>query len=71
LLAKAGRSRGTDAEATRLREAFRTPQMRQLPLVEDAMGRQALALLRHLDAACASADDLEHATTASFNPSLP
>jgi transposase len=67
LLAKAGRSRGTDAEATRLREAFRTPQMRQLPLVEDAMGRQALALLRHLDAACASADDLEHATTASFN----
>ena len=29
------------------------PQMRQLPLVEQAMGRQALALLRQLDAACA------------------
>ena len=67
LLKKAGRSRGIDAEAQRLREAFRVPQMRQLPLVEDAMGRQALALLRQLDAACASADDLEHAATESFN----
>jgi len=67
LLKKAGRSRGIDAEAQRLREAFRVPQMRQLPLVEDAMGRQALALLRQLDAACASADDLEHAVTESFN----
>jgi transposase len=67
LLVKAGRSRGTGAEATRLREAFRAPQMRQLPLVEDAMGRQALALLRHLDAACTSAGDLEYAVTAAFN----
>ena len=54
LLRKAGRSRGIDTEATRLRDAFRAPQMRQLPLVEQAMGRQALALLRQLDAACAS-----------------
>ena len=67
LLRKAGRSRGIDAEATRLREAFRAPQMRQLPLVEQAMGRQALALLRQLDAACAAADDLEHAAVESFN----
>jgi transposase len=67
LLKKAGRSRGLDTEATRLREAFRAPQMRQLPLVEQAMGRQALALLRQLDAACTSADDLEHATIESFN----
>jgi transposase len=67
LLRKAGRSRIVDAEATRLRDAFRTGQMRQLPLVEQAMGRQALALLRHLDAACASAADLEEATTTSFN----
>ena len=66
-LKKAGRSRGTDTEAARLREAFRTEQMRQLPLVEQAMGRQALALLRPLDAACAAADDLEHAATESFN----
>jgi transposase len=67
LLKKAGRRRGIDAEATRLREAFRTEQMRQLPLVEDAMGRQALALLRQLDAACTSADDLEAAAIESFN----
>ena len=38
LLRKAGRSRGIDTEAARLREAFRIPQMRQLPLVEQAMG---------------------------------
>jgi transposase len=67
LLKKAGRSRGIDAEAARLREAFREQQMRQLPLVEQAMGRQSLALLRQLDAACASADDLEHAAAESFN----
>jgi len=67
LLKKAGRRRGIDTEATRLHEAFHGEQMRQLPLVEQAMGRQTLALLRQLDAACASADDLEQAATASFN----
>jgi len=67
LLKKGGRNRGIDAEAQRLREAFRARQMRQLPLVEDAMGRQALVLLRQLDAAYASADDLEHAAAESFN----
>jgi transposase len=66
LLKRAGRRRGIDAEAARLRAAFRAPQMRQLPLVEQAMGRQALALLRQLDAACASAEDLEGATIESF-----
>ena len=67
LLKKAGRSRGIDTEATRLRDAFRVPQMRQLPLVEQAMGRQALALLGQLDAACTAAADLEQAVTQSFN----
>jgi transposase len=67
LLRKGGRSRGLDTEATRLRDAFRAEQMRQLPLVEQAMGRQAIALLGQLDAACTSADDLEHAVTESFN----
>jgi Transposase/Transposase IS116/IS110/IS902 family len=66
-LKKAGRSRGIDAEAQRLREVFRAEQMRQLPLVEQAMGRQALALLGQLDAACAAAADLGHAATESFN----
>jgi transposase len=67
LLKKAGRTRGIDAEAARLREAFRADQMHRLPLVEQAMGRQALALLRQLDAACVSADDLERAAVESFN----
>jgi transposase len=67
VLRKAGRRRGIDTEAARLREAFRTGQMRQLPLVEQAMARQALALLGQLDAACASAADLEQAVTESFN----
>jgi transposase len=67
LLRKAGRSRGIDAEAQRLREVLRTEQMRQLPLVEQAMGRQTLALLRQLDAACANASDLEQAAVESFN----
>jgi transposase len=66
-LKKAGRTRGIDTEATRLHEALRTGQMRQLPLVEQAMGRQTLALLGQLDAACTAAADLEHAVTESFN----
>src|SRR6202008_3089133 len=45
----------------------RQEQLRQLPLVEQAMGRQALALLRQLDAACTSASDLEQAAVESFN----
>jgi hypothetical protein len=67
LLKKAGRSRGINTEAARLREALHAEQMRQMPLVEQAMGRQTLALLRQLDAACTSADDLEQAAIASFN----
>ena len=67
LLKRAGRTRGIDTKATQLRDAFRVPQMRQLPLVEAAMGRQTLALLGQLDAACAAAEDLEQAVTESFN----
>jgi transposase len=67
LLRKAGRQRGIDAEAARLHAAFQAGQMRQLPLVEQAMGRQALALLRQLEAACQSADDLQAAAEESFS----
>ncbi len=67
LLRKAGRSRGIDAEAIRLRGVLRAPQMRQLTLVEQAMGRQAQALLLQLDAACTAAGDLEQAVIESFN----
>jgi transposase len=67
LLEQAGRQRGINAEAARLHDAFELPHLRQLPLVEDAMGKQTQALLRQLDAACTSADDLEQAATQSFN----
>ncbi|MEU9663921.1 transposase, partial [Streptomyces chartreusis] len=66
VLKRAGRQRGIEAEATRLRAALRSPQMRQLPLVEGAMGRQTLTLLLKLDAACTSADELAEAAVETF-----
>jgi transposase len=65
LLKRAGRQRGIDTEAARIQAALRTQQLRQLPMVEDAFGRQALALLRLLDVASSNADDL--ATEASLH----
>jgi hypothetical protein len=58
---KAGRQRGIDAETERLHEIFRRPHMPQLPLVEDALGRQAITVVRKLEIACISADDLAQA----------
>ncbi|MEY9872856.1 transposase [Streptacidiphilus sp. MAP12-33] len=66
LLKRAGRQRGIEAEAERLRIAFRLAHMRQLPLVEEAMGHQTVTLVRKLEAACTSADDLAHAAVESF-----
>jgi hypothetical protein len=51
LLRRAGRQRGIDAEADRLQAILRADYLHQLPLVEDAFGRQALALLHQLNAA--------------------
>lgn len=65
-MVRGGRRRGIDAEAARLKTAFAAQQLRQLPMVEEAMGRQALALLRQLDAACQAADELAQATAAAF-----
>ncbi|WP_327418723.1 IS110 family transposase [Streptomyces sp. NBC_01233] len=66
VLKRAGRQRGIDAEVERLHAALRVPQMRQLPLVETAMGRQALALLGKFEAACTAADDLAEASVELF-----
>ena len=66
LLKRAGRTRGIARETDRLRDALRAPQMRQTTVVEQAMGRQALALLGQLDAACVAAEDLEQAAIESF-----
>ncbi|MET8130250.1 IS110 family transposase [Streptomyces sp. NPDC005231] len=66
LVKKAGRKRGIETEADRLHASLRTLQMRQLPLVERAMGLQTLALLRQLEAACSSAEELAVAAAESF-----
>ncbi|MGB9137076.1 MAG: IS110 family transposase [Pseudonocardiaceae bacterium] len=66
LLRRAGRQRGIDAEASRIQAILRTEYLHQLPLVEDAFGRQALALLRALDTAYTNAEDLASATIDHF-----
>jgi len=65
-LKRAGRQRGIEAEAARIQAALRAPQLRQLPMVENAFGHQALALLRMVDAACSNAENLAASTTAAF-----
>jgi transposase len=65
-LRRAGRKRGIDKLAADIVKCLRAPQLRQPELVEKAMGRQTLALLAMLDAACAGADELEQAVTEEF-----
>jgi Transposase/Transposase IS116/IS110/IS902 family len=65
-LRRAGRQRGVDATAARLQAALGTPQLRQPELVEQAMGRQAIALLATLDVECRTVDDLAKATAEAF-----
>ncbi|MCX0272949.1 IS110 family transposase [Nocardia zapadnayensis] len=65
-LRRAGRQRGVDQLAAEIVEGLRTAQLRQPEPVEHAMGRQTLALLAMLDAACTGADDLEQAAAAEF-----
>jgi transposase len=66
LLVSTGRQRGIDDEAQRLRSALRAEYLHHPPLVEDAFGAQATALLRQLDVACTNADELAAATVAHF-----
>ncbi|MGW5463102.1 IS110 family transposase [Streptomyces sp. NPDC003996] len=65
-LKRAGRKRGIEAEADRIREVFRTEWAHQPPLVEDALGKQLLALLLQLEAACTAAEDLAEAVEEVF-----
>ena len=65
-LRRAGRSRGIDHAATEIKTALREPQLRHLPQVESAMGRQTVALLAALNTACASVDDLGQASAELF-----
>ncbi|MFC8454413.1 IS110 family transposase [Kitasatospora sp. NPDC057223] len=67
LLNRAGRLRRvTDMEVERLREIFRRECLHHLPTVEQAMGKQAQALIQQLDATCRSVDDLAAATEETF-----
>ncbi|MBB5109880.1 transposase [Streptomyces spectabilis] len=65
-LKRAGRQRGIDAEAQRLREILRSEYAHQPLLVEDALGKQMLALLAQLEATCTAADDLAKAVQEAF-----
>lgn len=65
-LRRAGRTRYVDATTAELHTALRQPQLHQPELVEQAMGRQPLALLATLDAECASVDKLGQATAEAF-----
>lgn len=65
-LKRSGRQRGIAAEAERLREIFRADWARQPQLVEDALGKQMLALLIQLEAACTAADNLAEAVEEAF-----
>jgi transposase len=67
LLAQAGRQRGIDAEAQRLLEVLTAPYLHHPPLVEDAFGVQARALLGQLEVACTNADELAAAAVAHFD----
>ncbi|WP_406335849.1 IS110 family transposase [Streptomyces sp. NBC_00203] len=65
-LKRAGRKRGIEAEAERIREVFRGDFAHQPPLLEDALGQQMLALLGQLEAACVATDDLAKAVEEAF-----
>ncbi len=65
-LKRAGRQRGIAADAERLREVFRADWAHQPQLVEDALGKQMLALLLQLEAACTAADSLAEAVKEAF-----
>jgi transposase len=66
LLRRAGLQRGIDAEAERLQQILRADYLHHPTPVEEAFGRQALALLRQLDTACGNAEVLAEAATERF-----
>ncbi|MFE9688131.1 IS110 family transposase [Streptomyces sp. NPDC006285] len=66
-LRRAGRKRGIEAEADRLRGIFRGNYAHHPPLVEDALGKQILALVIQLEATCTAADDLAKAVEETFS----
>jgi transposase len=65
-LRRGGRQRRLENTAAGIQQALRHPQLRQPPLIEEAMGLQVLALLAILDAACGNVERLGQATADAF-----
>jgi transposase len=65
-LVRVGRRRNIDHQTDRILAGVRNEQFTQLPLVEQAMGRQALAHLQALNTAVANVADLEQALGEAF-----
>jgi len=65
-LRRGGRQRRIDPTAARIHRDLRQPQLRHDPVVEQAMGTQALALLAALDTACRNVKELGEATERAF-----
>lgn len=65
-LRRSGRQRNIEVWAERLRTIFTGDYLHQPSLIEQAMGRQTLALVAQLDAACRAADDLAEAAAEAF-----
>lgn len=62
-LRRAGRIRGIEDLAAEIHATLRRPQLRQDPLVEQAMGIQARRLLAALNTECDSVDQLSEVTS--------
>lgn len=73
MMKRAGRRRNIEADVERLQQLFRREAPHQVPLVEEAMGKQARALLLQLDASCEAVTDLAQATEEAFraHPDAP
>lgn len=65
-LRQAGRRRRVDDLAVTIQQGLRQLHLQQQPLVEQAMGEQALALLASLEAECMNVDRLSEAVTQTF-----
>lgn len=65
-LRRAGRQRGIDDTAVAIRDALRRDQLHHPELVEQAMGRQAVALLATLNAECDNVDQLAEQAVGAF-----
>ncbi|WP_420713697.1 IS110 family transposase [Streptomyces sp. WM4235] len=65
-LKHAGRVRSVEEEAARLRGVLRAEYAHQPVAVEDAFGKQLLALLKQFEAACQASEDLADAVDSSF-----